>query len=609
LLITSTPGKQRSTRAVRQQKQLRVSTAGHGQGSKGSKQPAQEERSAEWVECEVEEERVPAYRPDHQLHLLPPTATVRRVSGFAAAAGFNWLASGQGQLGQQLLYAAGNVLLAEGLAGEQGTQQSQQQSQHQRHLARLPRDITAVAATADGRLAAAAVRPSAAEGGTSEIHLVALGGQAPAELPVLSHHSYAVQVGAGWAQQLVAARTFSMPTEACNCLASDTPRCIPWLPLGQSICAADNLGTHHLACALLLQVLAFSPDGSLLASLSHAPDGSGSSLALWSTEDPADAEMVAAVQLPGVVADLAWAAQDAPEAAPTFYTAGAQGLVQWQLEPEALTSTAVHMPAVLRGVPLTAVACAAEGPAGHEQEDSRQHGAAHTSKTSSSTVYVGDGSGRVWQLEVDEGQDVRRSQVLAEVQGQAVTCLCAAGASLLAVGTGSGGLLLLAEEAWSGREATWRMLSGEQLDGAIVGLQLDADRRSVTAATACGTLWQLAPGSSSGSSSNSGSAFSAQVLLCGQQHSLRGWHLAPGAAWKGAQPAVAMASDAGVAVWQLVSACRRLKYPMAWHFIASSKEHMQEGNRCAAKHDPCLHCSVSPVPTGRGRHRRARPAG
>ena len=247
-----------------------------------------------------------------------------------------------------------------------------------------------------------------------------------------------------------------------------------------------------------------------------------------------------------MVAALAWARHPAG-GVPTFYSAGSDGLTQWQLESEALTSSAVHLPAVLRGVPLTALACAEE----EEEEEEAACSKCSSDGTSatanggaSGTVYVGDSSGRVWQLEVDAGQDVRRCQQLAEVQGrQGVSCLAAAAPAQLAVGTAGGALLLLAEEGWSGQEAAWRPLRGEQLDGAVVGLSLQAggSGATATAATACGTLWRTAPGSAA-----------PEVLLCGQQGNLSSWHFAPGLAWKGGAPTAAIASPAGVAVWQLV---------------------------------------------------------
>ena len=283
--------------------------------------------------------------------------------------------------------------------------------------------------------------------------------------------------------------------------------------------------------------MAFSPDGSLLATVSSPPQGAG--LALWSINAAGASELVAGVQLPDALYGLAWLPGTE---LPTFYTVGWQGLLQWQLEPEELASTAVHMPAGLRGVALTAVvACseaAEESDAGGSDSKWRQE---MQRSTSSAAVVVGDGNGRVWRLQLDPtGQDVQSSLLLAELQGQSVSCLQAAG-QLVAAGTAGGTLLLLEEEGWSCEGARWRMLRCEQLDGAISSMQLDAASRTASAATACGTLWRVAPGSPP------------QVLLCGQQHSMRGWHLAPGAAWKDTPAAAAVASASGVAVWQPVS--------------------------------------------------------
>lgn len=187
LVVTATPGK-RCSKVVRQQRQLRVTSPAKQEGRSGpchagKKGEPAAQRSAQWVDAEVESDRVPAYRPSQQLQLLPPSATVQRVLGFEAAASFCWLPGGSRQ---ELLYAAGNVLLAEDTTAVQ-----------QRNLARLPRDVSALAATLDGRLAAVAVRPAAAEGSTADIYLVHLqGGANRAEPPVLCHHSHAVQARA-----------------------------------------------------------------------------------------------------------------------------------------------------------------------------------------------------------------------------------------------------------------------------------------------------------------------------------------------------------------------------------------------------------------------------
>ena len=245
------------------------------------------------------------------------------------------------------------------------------------------------------------------------------------------------------------------------------------------------------------------------------------------------------MQLPDSLAGLAWLPGTE---LPTFYTAGRQGLLQWQLEPEELTSSAVHMPAGLRGVALTAVAACSEAEDESDAGDSGSSWSRGAQRSAgSAAVVAGDGSGRVWRLQLDPtGQDVQSSLLLAELQGQSVSWLQAAG-QLVAAGTAGGTLLLLEEEGWSGKDAGWRMLRCEQLDGAVGSMQLDATSRTASAATACGTLWRVGPGGAP------------QVLLCGQQHSMRGWHLAPGAAWKDAPAAAAVASASGVAIWQPVS--------------------------------------------------------
>lgn len=178
-------------------------------------------------------------------------------------------------------------------------------------------------------------------------------------------------------------------------------------------------------------------------------------------------------------------------------------------------------------------------------------GCIEAAAASLATVYAGDASGRVWQLDVDCGQDVRKAQQLAEVPGQGISCLCSPGTerrvrcgapALLAVGTAAGSLLLLARDATAGCEAGWKVLMGEQVDGAVSHIHVDTESMRVTATTACGTLWSLAPGDST-----------LRVLLCSQQQRLFSWHLAPGADWKRVPPAIALASAAGVAIWQLVS--------------------------------------------------------
>lgn len=468
-------GGERSAQVVRAERRLVVTSPRKEPGGKHAAQ-----RSAAWVDTEVPGDRVPSLRPQHQLRLLPPAAAVQRVHGFDAAAGFCWLpplgaaseaaAAGAPPEQQQLAYVAGNVLVLEGLAASE-----------QRHLARLPRDISALAASAAAGLAAAAVLPAGEPegsgcsgcGGSADVHLLDL--ETGEVLGVLGHHSYAV--------------------------------------------------TH----------LALSPEGGLLVSLSSDPRR-GSSLALWSVGRRAgEAELVAAVALPEAVAALAWCGDGEQ---PAFYTAGPAGLVRWQLEPEALGSTAVHLPAALRGVPLTAVAWA---------EDEEWRGGAGTSRwrpaARGSRVVVGDGGGRVWLLDVDEGQDVRSWQLLAEMQGQAVTCLQAAGplvAAGTAAGTAAGSLLLLAAVGGRPQDDAWRALCCEQLDGPVQHIQLGAAARVATATTATGTLWRAAPGSVPA------------VLLCGQQHAAHSWQLTHSAAWKGDHPVAAVASAAGVALWQLV---------------------------------------------------------
>lgn len=183
LVVTATPDK-RCTRVVRQERRLRVTSPAKQRDRSspgGTKRGPAAQRSAAWVDAESEQDSVPSYRPSQQLQLLPPSAAVRRVLGFEAAAGFCWLPGGPSR---ELLYTAGNVLVADDMPAGQ-----------QRHLARLPRNVSALAATADGRLAAVAACPAAGDGGTADIHLVQLHGRAQgAELPVLRHHSHAVQV-------------------------------------------------------------------------------------------------------------------------------------------------------------------------------------------------------------------------------------------------------------------------------------------------------------------------------------------------------------------------------------------------------------------------------
>lgn len=296
-----------------------------------------------------------------------------------------------------------------------------------------------------------------------------------------------------------------------------------------------------------VQRMHFSHSGSLLATLSSdcgsTSSSPGTSLALWSV-DRQSSVLVAAVQLPEAVADLTWSPDTG---SPSFYTASSRGLTQWRLEPDTLGGTVVHMPAALRGAVLSAAACVA--PAAVDGSASRRD-SNWWFKEQATAVFVGDSCGRIWKLAVDDGQDGRGAVLLAELPGQAVSCMAAAG-SLCAVGTADGSLLLLAEEGGAGgKAASWRVASREQLDGPLVSLQLDASGRSVAAATASGTLWQVGRGDPPG------------AVLCGQQHQVQGWHLAPGATWKGAGPTAALASAAGLAIWQLVRG--PLGSPVAW---------------------------------------------
>ena len=283
------------------------------------------------------------------------------------------------------------------------------------------------------------------------------------------------------------------------------------------------------------QALEFSPAGGLLASLSSGGSG-GSSLAFWEVGRGGSCELAAGVQLPGAVAALAWCMCGEQAA---LYTAGAQGLTHWRLLPADLASTAVHLPAALRGKPLTAVAWA-EG-----EEAAAASGSRWRPQGQGDALLVGDSSGRAWLLDVDEGQDVRRSQMLAELPGKAVSCLAAAG-PLAAVGGADGTFVLLAAEGVPGKGDSWQLRCCEQLDGAVVAAQLDVDGRRAAAATAAGTLWQAAPGTPP------------RVLLCGQAQPMRSWQLAPGASWKGHPAAAAVASAAGVSVWQLPAVSRRV---------------------------------------------------
>lgn len=186
-LLISTAGGKRCAQVVRGERRL-VVTSPCKAGGKAAPQ-----RSAAWVDGEVAADRIPPYRPEQQLQLLPPAAAVRHVHGFEAGAGFYWMpAAGEEPAGrrhpgppplQQFLFAVGNVLVAGELAAEPG-QQAQQ-----RRLARLPGRITALALSPASPLAAAAVEPSPT-GGSADIHLVNF--EAGEVLAVLAHHSYAV---------------------------------------------------------------------------------------------------------------------------------------------------------------------------------------------------------------------------------------------------------------------------------------------------------------------------------------------------------------------------------------------------------------------------------
>ena len=328
---------------------------------------------------------------------------------------------------------------------------------------------------------------------------------------------------------------------------------------------------------LPLQKLAFSPQGGeFLVAVGRCAAGEGSCLTLWSTGSggcgaaaAGEAELVASVDLAAAeaVAGLAWLPGVGRA---TFYTASSQGLTQWQLEAAALVRTAVHLPAPLRDRGLTAVAAACRQV---QQQPQLGCGNAAASRwwqprePPSQTVIVGDGSGGVWRLCIDGGQDCCSFHVLARLEGQPVSALLAAGRHL-AVGTAIGGLVLLGEQPCSRKQGccwqqrygeappptSWRMLSREQLDGAVLEVQLDKAAAAaggavaVEASTASGTLWRLA-------TANAGSAQlqQPQMLLCGQRRAATDWCFVPQAAsWKGLPPTAAVASSAGVAVRQLV---------------------------------------------------------
>lgn len=295
----------------------------------------------------------------------------------------------------------------------------------------------------------------------------------------------------------------------------------------------------------------------------------GPALALWAIE-PGAAELVAALQMPEAVAGLAWPAGGAANQPPAFYTAGARGLVRWQLEPEALSSTAVHLPAVLRDVPLTAVACVAAEEAEEDASGShRRRRSASQGKAQLSTVLVGDGSGRVWRLEVDGGEDVRSFCLLAQMQGQGVSCLQGS-SRLVAAGTAGGALALLAAEGGREQDDAWTLLGCDQLDGTVLRIHLDSATRTAAAATAAGTLFNAAPPAAP------------QVLLCGHQGRTSGWCLSTRPNGRGSSATMAAASAAGVAVWQLVSAGRA---GLVWQLpLLLGRVRMPVEQLC-----PCLH--------------------
>lgn len=105
--------KARTAQLVPLQQKLVISSQGPG-GSRGSRAREQTTRSAQWAWEEEPGARVPAYHPEDQLQLMPPTAAVQHVYGFSAAAGFGW------DGGQQCVaLAAGNVLVLDDLKHSQ----------------------------------------------------------------------------------------------------------------------------------------------------------------------------------------------------------------------------------------------------------------------------------------------------------------------------------------------------------------------------------------------------------------------------------------------------------------------------------------------------------
>lgn len=163
-LISSSHKGERQVQPVGVERCLEI-TAASGDG----KQP----RSVRWVAQQVP--GPPHYQPAAQFQLAPPSATLRHVMGFTAAAGFTWQpANGS------IAYAAGNMLLL-----------TQWGSGAQQHMAQLPGPITAMAATLDGKLLAGAAAP-AADGSGADIHLFYTGRESGKSM--LAFHTCSVQV-------------------------------------------------------------------------------------------------------------------------------------------------------------------------------------------------------------------------------------------------------------------------------------------------------------------------------------------------------------------------------------------------------------------------------
>eukprot|EP00887_Chlorella_sp_A99_P006316 scaffold3.g6316.t1 len=429
---------QRAGTAVRKEQRLMIISTAGADGSSAA------QRSVDRVSAEAAGRCVPAYQAAAQFRLQPPQASLRHVVGFAAGVGFAWQPASGG-----VAYAAGNILLSSELGPGRA----------QRRLAQVPRPITAMAASCDGKLLASAVAPALGQGGAD----------------ILLH----VADEAGGVACRVALQFHSFPVQA----------------------------------------LEFSPDGAWLASLGAAVEPS---LALW---DAGSGTLVAAVALEAPVAGLAWVAG---AALPTLYTASQGGLTQWQLEPEELCRVKVRLGRPLADVELTALACPAADP-----------GSPHCQGAApAATLVAGDSTGRVLELVIDADQALRSYSVLAELQGQAVSAVAATpGGRLVAAGTAAGTLLSM-ERCSDG----WRMTSCQQLDGRVLQVQLDADAAAAVAATATGTLW---------AAQCRGRTPQPQVLLCGQQHAVADWQFAPGVDWSKSPPLLALASAAGVSVWQV----------------------------------------------------------